>query len=329
MAITLDLEMNTPDGSLVSYGIAHLNDNSYAGVDISLSWEQSASTPLTYWCNWDDLEQFTKALTGDIEVVVDGGVSRYRRFLPHRLPVNAFKNMWCTGITSIKGIPGNDTDAATTRLPQYTASLGLRYRYAAVTAKYEPLPYPVLPDSEVDYDKEWQRFTTVQRTPRLEFIQIAAGTFYWIDSPEVARQTSLPHNVPFREQSVDYVVTFHRTPEAFFDPSDYIGYTNNADGFLAGHPQVYTSGFPKDTMLLLGVNEIILPTLFREEPYYSFQYLFQERKNTHNKVRRLRTDLTPPTFDYTGFSLDGLTPSSNSTRVFKQANMGALFLPNA
>jgi len=332
MAIALDHEIETPDGNTVAYGLAQQHESGSTPLNVKVSWEQSASSSVTYWCNWVDIQQFMLTMVGDVEIGDDDEI--YHRFLPHKLPSPSFYNLWCTGV-DIAGIPG--TDSTTTPgtpiiMPTYDDLKKLQYRYAKVTANYEPAVYPI--KSNEDTTNEWERFTSITKTPRLEFLTVNVGSFYWIDQVEKVRGSALPHPLPIREQSVDWIVTWHRVPEAFFNPSDYIGYTNDADGFLAGHPQVRSDGFPKDTMLLLGINEIILPTCFREEPYYTYQYLFQERTNTHNKVRRYRNKdaagnlLNPPTYEYNGFSLDGLTPTTNATRVFKQTGMSALFRPN-
>ena len=322
--IYLDQSIEAPDGSDIAYGIAHLHEGSYAGVDVTGSWEQSGSASLTYWCAWSDVEQFIKAMIGENTVADEGGTNRYSRFLPHAYPVNFAYNLWGSRISNVKGIPGDDTvDGVTVHYPRFNNN-NIEYRYAAVTVEYESVPWPMLTDEQTPYNKEWMRFTTIQKTPRLDYIQAAVGTFYWIDSPEVARQSALPHPIPLREESMDYIVTFHRCPEPFLNPFDYIGYANSVGSFLAGHPQVESAGFAINEMQLMGVGEIIKPVAFTEDLLYDYQFYFKNQPNGFNKVRRI----TPTSFDYAAFSLDGLTPVTNATRAIKTTDLAALFLPN-
>lgn len=341
--ITLDQQIEVPfDGTFVDYSIAHFHENGYAGLEMSFSWDQSSTGQLTYFCYWDDLHKFVLAIMGDTAVIDDfianasssdvTPVSRYSRIPPHKLPIPGDFHLWATKITRIVGIPGQAYEENTSGeqeliiFPKYTDGRKLRYRYAAVTVQYEPVTYPILSDYETPYDKEWMRYTSIQKTPRLDFLNVAMGTLYWVDSPPVEKKSALPHNIPLREQSVDYIVTFHRLPEAFFNPADYVGYVNSYDQFLAGHPQAPALGFKSETMLLLGVQEVIKPIGWADDNFYDYIYFFQFRPNTHNKARR--RDSTPTPWSYTQFSLNGLNPTSNTYKVFKTVDMSLLFLPN-
>lgn len=322
--ILLDQTIESPDGSDISYGIAHLHEGSYAGVNVSASWEQPGSSSLTYWCDWDDLDQFILAMVGNNTVENVGGINRYSRFLPHAYPCRFTKNMWGSRIANVKGIPGERTvEGEVITYPRFYQDR-LEYRYAAVTVEYESVLYQVLTDEQTPYTKEWMRFTTIQKAPRLDYIQANVGTFYWIDSPEVTRQSALPHPIPLREESMDYIVTFHRCPEPFLNPFDYIGYANSAAGFLDGNPQVEAGGFEIQTMQLMGMGEVIKPVGFSDILNYDYQFFFKNQPNGFNKVRRV----TSTSFDYTAFSLDGLTPTTNATRAVKLQDLAALFLPN-
>lgn len=334
MAITLSQQIDTYYGSTINYGIAHLNDNNYAGVQAELGWESSGAH-LTYWCAWEDLQDFIRSILG-LNVVSDGPPKRYSRFIPHQYPVSVLPNFFAHKISSLKGIPGKNPNDNQDLLqyPQYDDSAFLRYAYAEVTVEYLPVDYNVLPDSAVPYNQEWLRFTSVAKVPRFEFVNIQGGTLYWIDSPPKKKQSGLPHNIPLAEQLVDWVVTFHKVPEAFFNPSDFIGFCNDSDGFMTGHPQVPTEeqtnlgGFDKETMLLRGVQEKILTPPWEANLLYEYAFFFQERPNTHNASRRSQPKIDPPTYDYNKFSLDGLVPTTNSTRAVKSVNMSRLFLPN-
>ncbi len=332
--INLDLTIEAPDGSDISYGIAHLSNGSYAGVNVSGSWDTPGAASLTYWCDWDDVENFIFAMIGLNEVIEEGANTRYSRFLPHQYPVSFAKNLWGTRISNVRGIPGEYTNSSGTVIHYPIFENGkIKYRYAEVTVEYESVLWEMLSDADTPYDQEWMRFTTVQKTPRLDYIQAQVGSFYWIDSPEVSRQTALPHPLPLREESMDYIVTFHRCPEPFLNPFDYVGYANSFDQFLAGHPQVPADGFDAQTMQLVGMGEIIRPVAFTDVIYYDYQYFFKNQPNGFNKIRKV----TPTTFNYTAFSLDGLTPSAptigspttgNATRAIKLQDLSLLFLPN-
>jgi hypothetical protein len=356
MPLNLNLTIENPyGGEDLSYAIAHLIDKSYAGPEIAMSWEQSAQASLTFFCNWTDLGDFIVAMLGDCVVEAEGENRRYVRHLPHRFPAVAFPNLWATRVTRIVGLPGRDpdweydssedTDATAyaptadfsrAHLPQLPLGSNLVYRYAAVTVQYEAMPFEIKKDSAVPYDKEWLRFTTIQKVPRLEFINIQGRILYWIDTPEandIKKASGLPHNIPLRDESIDYVVTLHRIPEPFFNPQSYVGFVNSENDFLAGHPQIEAEGsevgLEKETMLLVGISERIIPVAWTKKNYYDFSYYFTYKPNTHNKARRINDKVEPPTFAYNGFSLDGKTPSSNDTRVFKSTTMSSLFLPNS
>lgn len=319
--IYLDQTIEAPDGTDLSYGIAHLHEGQYASIDLACSWDYSASANITYWCYWADLLSFINTMLGTNEVIEEGGTKRYSRFLPHRFP-GTLQNLWASRILSIKGIAGEeDVDGTLVRYPRFSTD-GISFYYAAVTVQYEPSPWPMKTDTEVEPDEEWNRFTTIQKTPRLDYITYPANTFRF-----VGLDAAVPHGLPLREQSVDYLVTFHRVPEAFFNPADYIGYANSSAGFLAGHPQVPTAGFAANTMQLMGVQEIIKPVAFTDDVLYDFQYFFQYRPNGFNKIRFANTNAK--TFNYTEFSLDGIVPVSNATRAVPLIDMALLFQPNA
>lgn len=325
--IYLDQSIEAPNGSDIAYGIAHLHEGSYAGVNVTGSWEQSGSASLTYWCAWSDVGQFIKAMIGENTVADEGGTNRYSRFLPHAYPVNFAYNLWGSRISNVKGIPGDDTvDGVAVHYPQFNNN-NIEYRYAAVTVEYESVPWPMLTDEQTPYNKEWMRFTTIQKTPRLEYIQARLGVFRWVETPpnpDLAKRPPMDSPIPLREQSIDYIVTLHRVPEPFLNPFDYIGYANSNALFLAGHPQVEENGFDINQMQLMGVGEVIKPVAFTDILLYDYQYYFQARPNGFNKVRWIR----PTSVDYTEFSLDGKVPTSNDTRAVPLTDLAALFLPN-
>jgi hypothetical protein len=114
-----------------------------------------------------------------------------------------------------------------------------------------------------------------------------------------------------------------------------VGYVNEENNFLAGHPQVDGDvpedqwlGFESETMLLMGISERIIPIAWTNRLFYDFSYYFSFRPNTHNQARRINDKVNPPTYEYNGFSLDGKLPSNNDTRVFKSTPLAVLFLPN-
>lgn len=320
--IYLDHALIDPDGNDVECAIAHLKNKSYQSLKASTSWDYGASGEVTFWCKWEDLDRFIETVLGRNAVETISGNKRFVRTLPHKYPAFFFRNMWASKIVDITGIPGEQTiDSEPVEYPRIAEGGQVEYYYAEVVVEYEPVAWPMLEDSEVAYNEEWKRFTTIQKTPRLDYNTFAVGTFRFISD-----QGAVPHGLPLREESVDYLVTFHRCPEAFFNPGDFIGKANDADGFLAGHPQVPTAGFLKNTMQLIGMGEIIKPVAFTEDVYYEYQYFFQYRPNGFNKIRR---NVGNTTFNYEEFSLDGATPVDNSTRAVALDDLTQLFQPNA
>lgn len=321
--IALDYEIEVPNGGTVSFGIAHLHEGGYAGVSSSCSWDQGSIATITYWCYWSDLNQFIKAIVGDNDVVPEGAGNRYSRFLPHRYPISALPNLYGTKIVDIKGIPGESTENdIITTYPRFSND-GLSYRYAAVVAQYEPLPFPLLNDNQTPWDEEWRRFTSITKAPRLEFLNTKIAAYKWLSD-----QTPLDTGIFIREQSVDYIVTHHRVPEAFFNPASYIGYANLEDGFLAGHPQVPTAGFSANTMCLMGVQEVVKAVAFTDNLLYDYIYFFKYQPNGFHKTKRI----TAASFDYAEFSLDGTTPAAgtagNGKRLVPLTDLAVLFQPN-
>lgn len=340
MAIALDLTIQSPtSGNDISFGIAHLHENNYAGPEITCSWDYAASATLTYWCLWADLHDFIEAMLGRNTVDFDNnGNRRYLRSLPHKYPTLAgvLPNLWASKIISIRGLPGRDdqTTANQTSViyPRMEDGSYIVYYYAAITVQYEPSPWPMKSDAEVPFNEEWKRFTTIQKTPRLDFITTQNGMFRWVDrpvDPDFAKREILSVPPALREQCVDYIVTFHRCPEAFYNPADFIGFANNSDGFLAGHPQAPTLGFQENTMCLMGMQEVIKAVAFTDTVLYDFHYFFQHRPNGWDKVRRAKPKDKPPTYDYHEFSLDGGIPVDNSTRAVPLTDLSVLFQPNA
>jgi hypothetical protein len=199
MAINLNLEIEAPDAGLIPYSIAHLIDKSYAGPDLAMSWEQGGSASLTFFCYWEDLEDFITAILGDCRVE-DG---RYTRWVPHQFPTPFFPNLWASKVTRIVGIPGPDpewsydatldttasrnapaADHPRSHYPKMDDNGHLSYLYAAVTVQYESVIFPIKSDEQTPSTKEWLRFTSIQKVPRLEFLNIQGRVLYWIDDPE-------------------------------------------------------------------------------------------------------------------------------------------------
>lgn len=325
--ILLDHTIEAPDGSDISFGYAHFHEGGYAGVNVSGSWDQAGSGSLTYWCEWEDLDQFIYCMIGQNTVEDDGVNTRYSRFLPHKYPIRCAKNLWGTRISNIKGIPGEGTaDGEIVQYPIISEGL-IEYRYAAVTVEYESCLWTMQTDEQTPYDKEWQRFTTVVKTPRLDYIQTRLGIFHWIEAPpkpDLKDRPAMDSPLPLREQSVDYIVTLHRCPEPFRNPLDYIGYANSNAQFLAGQFQLDDEGFDINTIQLMGVGETIKPVAFTEDILYDHHLYFQYRPNGFDKVRWIR----PTSVAYNAFSLDGLVPTTNATRAVPTADLAALFLPN-
>lgn len=326
MAIPLDLTIDSPDGGApISYAFLHLKDGGYAGVSVSASWEQGSVGTAVYVCLWSDLSNFILAMVGNNTVIPDGSDTRYSRTLPHRYPISALPNLYGTKIIDVKGVPGEvvESDGTTTIYPKINSD-GIQYRYAEVTVQYEPVPYPLKTDTEVAATQEWKRFTSIRKAPRLEFLNTKIAQFKWVSD-----QNPVDTGIFLREQSVDYIVTFHRVPEPFFNPADFIGYANVYDGFLAGHPQVPTAGFLAQTMCLMGVEEIIKAVAFTDILLYDYVFYFKYMPNGFHKTRRI----TASSFDYAEFSLTGATPAAgtagNSIRLVPLKDLSALFMTNA
>lgn len=353
MALELPLTIESPDGTEVNYQISYMAANTVTVPRLEIGYDASTAD-VTYWCRGDQLDQFLFSMLGQDNVDTEPdakypGISeRLFRYLPQQLPIyNMNGNMWASKAVNIQGIPGKRIDYdewngtgeriyvendefEPLEYPIYNGARNdIEYAYYEVTIKFEPVPYPVLTDEETPRTQEWLRFTSIRRTPRLEYLNVQGNIMFWIDSPVKSSPEPLPHNVPIRDQSIDYIVTWHRLPFPITDFPSYAGYANSLDGFLDGHPQAPIGGFSKERMLLVGVTENIKPIWYTQNHYYEYQMYFTDRFNGHNQARRPNRTTTPATFDYNAFSVDGKTPATNATRIVKLANMNQLFLARA
>jgi hypothetical protein len=354
--------VDTRQGAGIPYGHWYSIEESYAGPSGGLSYENGSAFQLTYITPWVDHHRFCQLILGENYVASDGTRNRLYRSLPHAYPVHGYTNMFATNITSVSGVPGPDpyeyvegSSGAFIRRPTFGAvdndtSIGklLKYAYAKVTVQYGPYPYPVIGEDgggifdDVAWNKEWLRFTTVQRTPRVELLKIKTGVLKWTTAPvEVA-----PIDLPVRDQSVDYVVTWHRVPFVISDFDQFIGFSNAYDAasgdealnvkFLDGHPQVPDGGFVADRLLLVGVQETLIPQPwsadFGVNQLYTYAFFFQDKFNGHNAALRLKNiGQATATATYEPYSLTGTVPvagvTENNKRAIKQVAMGNLFLP--
>lgn len=364
--LTFDLD-DVQGGGTIPYCPYHLVEDGYAGPTGNLGLESGSSFLMTYICPWKNHPRFCKILLGlnylgdEVTVQDEEGsgssqINRLSRTPPHKLPIDGqdqafgYGNFYATEIVSITGIAGPDpyeyvTGSSGPKISRPTFGTvdndnsygnGLKYAYAKVTVRYQPLPYPALEDEHTPWDEEWIRFTTVQRTPRVELIQVQAGTLKWIDSPVKAQPEIVPHAMPIRDQSVDYVVTWHRVPFVIKDFESFIGYANSNTDFLIGHPQVPATGFAIDRMLLVGVQEILIPQPWSSDELlqlYTYSFFFQDRFNGHNWALRRQGAGDATTFDYYGFSFTGAEPTAglagNSQRAIKHRDMSRLFYPRS
>lgn len=318
---------------------------------MQIGYESGSSATMTYITPWQYMPRFCQLILGDNYVDSDGANDRLYRTQPHTLPiysstdevgaVDAFTNFYAVHIPQITGIPGPDPyyPVSGTKITRPTMGavsgddsigVGLKYAYAKVSVQYAPLPYAVKKDEDVSRAQEWKRFVTVQRTPRVEFIQVLPGQLMWTTDPK----SVVPLKTPTRDESIDYVVTWHRVPFVITDYSSFIGYANSADGFMQGHPQVPTAGFGKDQMLLVGVQETLVPqpwSLGNSTLLFNYSFFFQFKQNGHNAGLRLRNPGPTATLGYEPYSLTGDVPADgvagNAKRAIKQVDMADLFLP--
>lgn len=355
MPLLADLTFELEDprlGTPIPYCPYHQVEDSYAGPVLQIGYESGSSAMLTYITPWQYMPRFCQLILGDNYVDSDGTQNRLYRTRPHTLPiysstdevsaVDTFTNFFATSITQISGVPGPDPyyPVSGTKITRPTMGavtgddslgVGLKYAYAKVTVQYAPLPYAIQKDEDVAYNEEWKRFVTVQRTPRVEFLNVLAGQMKWTTAPVAV----VPTGTPIRDESIDYVVTWHRVPFVITDYSSFIGYANSADNFLQGHPQVPTAGFSKDQMLLVGVQETLIPqpwSLGNSTLLFNYSFFFQFKQNGHNSGIRIRNPgQATATVAYEPFSLTGSVPAdgvgSNSARAVKHAVMANLFLP--
>lgn len=350
-ALTLTLE-DDRYGLSIPYAPHHLVEDGYAGPSGNLGYETGSNVSATYVVPWKYLKRFCQLMLGD-NYSED---NRLNRILPHYyngvFDDGYFGNLWATSIQSIKGIPGpdpyiSDLSGDPVTRPSYptdyedTAYQGVYYAYASVTVGYSPLPYMLRNDEDTPSNKEWLRYTTVQRTPKVEFLQVQGGSYYWVDSPVASSPVPVPFPLPIRDQSTDYVVTWHRVPFCITDFDAFIGYANSVDEFLKGHPQCPTNGFDKDRMLLVGVQETLIPHPWDKnyiqidddgddwtsEQLYTYSFFFQDKFNGHNKALRRVPSGAPSgvTLVYNEYSMTGATATGNTNRVIKHANMANLF----
>jgi hypothetical protein len=275
------------------------------------------------------------------------------------------------GTTSIE-LPTWRAGQNLTLLDGYSISASLTagdimYEFAVVPVEFSPVPYAILQDSDIPPDdgvpaqddpsgppspgdpgggdpgggaggttgvrKEWMRYLTVERTPRVELLNIKGGTLYWIDTPPLAQPEAVPTDIPVRVQSVDYVVTWHSVPFVITDFDAFIGYSNSNTKFLAGHPQVPVDGFERDRMLLLGVREVLQPSPFSLDSVsfknlYQYSFFFQDKFNFHNNSLRRVTKANNvfDKFAYNDFSFTGRKAKRNTDRAIKWANLAQLFM---
>jgi hypothetical protein len=350
MPIALPLEIEEPSGGTVNYQIAHLAEDAYVGPELALGWEQGNAAAMSFFCNWDDLDAFIPAILGENEASEETGVDgRWYRHLPHQYPTFFTQNLYASRIISLKGIPGPNPDFDPTQAedttnfknyPRVNSEGRVEYLQALVTVQYEPALWPMTEDEDVPnlssgggeaVYAEWERFVTVRKNPRLEWFEVPGGHLYWVESPEKTGdgRSSLPHNFfNVREETTDYLITLHRIPSPITSPQTFIGNVNQYASFMTGHPQVPSGGFDAQTMLLTGMQEHIFAVAHTDIKYYTYEFLFSFKSNGWNKTRWARIDLTPPTFDYTSFTLDGKAPTSTNV-IYRAADMRLLFLPGA
>jgi hypothetical protein len=339
-------------GAVMDYGILGLAQDTYAGPSLSLSAVSGSSATVNYFCRWSQVAQFCDAALGVSYVDLDGDSDRLFRSLPLELPIRDMKNMFAVRCGPVTGIPGMAWTGGTVgvavdeiHLPCWRAGKNLtfqdgfvvstsdqiEYEFALVPIEFAALPYAALHDGNVPRDEEWRRFTTVERTPRVELLNVKGGTLYWVDDPPLAQPQPVPTpDIPIRVQSVDYAVTWHQVPFAITDFDAFVGFSNSNDGFLAGHPQVPTNGFDKDRMLLLGVREVLLPhfalPVDSRRKLFQYTFYFQDRANKHNNTLRRKGEGAATTFAYNDYSFTGRVAETNAQRAIKHANLAQLFL---
>jgi hypothetical protein len=347
-------------GADIPYGILGLKKDSPSSPAGSFSLDGNAGVTLTLLCRWAQLADFCHAALGVNYVDEEGDATRLFRSTPLRCPIRGLTTCFAVRVSSFEGIAGDaytstqsggavDPDTRI-ELPVWNAGTQLyflngddtpfllsstnyiEYEFAEVVMEFAPLPYKVLADSEVAADEEWLRFTTVERTPRVELLNVKAGTLKWIDDPPLEKPQPVPTDVPIRVQAIDYVVTWHRVPFVITDLDAYVGFANSADRFLAGHFKVPTDGFAKDRMLLLGFREVDVPQPFgvtstQQANLYTYQFFFQDRANKHNNsLRRKGAEPNGPfTFEHNDYSFTGRPATLNSERPIKHANLAQLF----
>lgn len=365
-----DFTLDDPiDGTSIAYLPYHLVGDSPAGPTLSGSYEAGFTATMTYIVASVTHARFIQLMLGISYVDLDpdgaAGTSRLFRTLPHQLPLEgdsgripAYKNMFASGVQNISFVAGPDpieyisgSSGEKIKRPTFGfisndtyAGNVLKYAYAIVTIQYSPYPYPLLDEETVSATEEWKRFTTLQRVPRIEFLNVKAGTLKWIDAPALKEPVPVEDDrVPIRDGSIDYVVTWHRVPYCIRDFSGYIGKSNADAGFLEGMLQAPESGFDTDTMLLHNVQETLLPNPWgnslewtgedatRLGLLFNYNFFFQYKPNGHNAAIRRQVDKVTNQykFEYNKFSFTGKDPAAGTTgnpqRAIKQATMADLF----
>lgn len=366
-----DFTLDDPiDGTSIAYLPYHLVGDSPAGPTISGSYEAGFTATMTYIVASVTHARFIQLMLGisyvDTDLDAPAGNLRLFRTLPHQLPIEgdggripAYKNMFASGVQNISFIGGPDpieyisgSSGEKIRRPTFgfisndtQAGNVLKYAYAVVTIQYTPYPYPLLTDENTPSSKEWLRFTTIQRVPRIEFLNVKAGTLKWIDAPALKEPVPVEDDrVPIRDGSTDYVVTWHRVPFCFRDFGNFIGHSNADGNFLEGVLQAPSGGFDVDTMLLHNVQETLIPNPWGdmlkwdgEDPtrlglLFNYNFFFQYKPNGHNAAIRRQVDKVTNQykFEYNKFSFTGKDPAAgltgNPQRAIKQSTMAALFL---
>lgn len=352
------------DGLEIPYLPHHLVGDSPAGPSFSGGYEQGFTATMTFITPSKTHARFCQLMLGKNYLGHDGTRFRMYRHLPHKLPLEGddtrifgYRNMYASGIQNVGFIGGPDpyhyvsgSSGEKIRRPTFGnisndyQSDSLKYAYAVVTVLYTPMPYNILPDEEVAYNEEYKRFTTIQKVPRVEFLNVKAGTLKWIDAPPLAEPSPVEDDrVPIRDGTTDYVVTFHRIPWCISSYGTLIGSSNSNGNFLDGMRVVPSGGFDIDTMLLTNIQEVQLLDAFEDmfdvgNPeaselgfLFTYNFFFQYKPNGHNAALRRKLDKATNLyeFDYNKFSFTGKDPAAgtagNVHRAIKQGDMTRLF----
>lgn len=176
-----------------------------------------------------------------------------------------YPNLVCTSAAEEEFKPADYIQGGQTRL-KVAANTGVlagtsignraQYKWAKITARFQPIPYDLASDEGINREVEWQRNTWVDLEPRIEFLSLDGFQLIVAEGESNTAPLTNPKGTafpaPFGQILVkpDIVVRWYLVPSRFV-----FGLGNFPDKIIAGMGKVNSASFmafPAGTLLLLG-----------------------------------------------------------------------------